>query len=242
MTTASFRRTDFIHQTPRPSGKVVIAVDGPASSGKGTLARRLAERLGYAWLDTGALYRAVGYAVMESGGNLSNVRDALAATEMVKRNLTPELLANPALRTSEAGEAASKVAAIPDVRIELLDIQRNFAANPPDGMGGAVLDGRDIGTVVCPNADIKLFVTADVEERARRRHAELLTTPHRADYAVILNDLIRRDERDSTRAVAPTRPADDAYVIDTSRLDAAQTLEEAIGVIRAKFLDESAPG
>jgi cytidylate kinase len=239
MTTASFRKTDFLSgANPRAAakGKIVISVDGPAASGKGTLAKKLAERLGYAWLDTGALYRAVGFAVLEAGGDPSNERDAVAAVGIVKRNLTPELLASPALRAPAVSDAASKVAAVPAVRAELLDVQRRFAANPPDGLGGSVLDGRDIGTVVCPEADIKFFVTASAEERARRRAAETAG----ADYAVILADIKVRDERDSTRATAPTRPAEDAYIIDTTKLGIGETLEEAIAVIRSKFLEESA--
>lgn len=243
MTTMPFRKTDFITgTTPQATnkGRIVIAVDGPSASGKGTLAKKLAERLGYAWLDTGALYRAVGLATIESGGDPSNARDALAAAEMVKRNLTPELLASPALRTHDVSDAASKVAAIADVRIELLDFQRNFAANPPGGLGGAVLDGRDIGTVVCPKADIKLFVTASPAERARRRCAELQVADPSVTYESILADINARDERDSTRKAAPTRPAEDAYIIDTTRLNASATLEEAIAVIRSKFLEETA--
>jgi cytidylate kinase len=238
MTTASFRKTDFIPgQTPDAAnkGKIVIAVDGPAASGKGTLAKKLADRLGYAWLDTGALYRAVGLATLEAGGNPTSARDALAATEIVKRHLTPELLSNRALRTPEVSDASSKVAAIPEVRAALLDFQRDFAANPPGNLGGAVLDGRDIGTVVCPEADIKFFVTASAEERAKRRCAELPG----ADYNGILSDLKTRDTRDSTRAVAPTKPADDSYIIDTTKLNIGETLEEAIAVIRSKFLEET---
>jgi cytidylate kinase len=243
MNTLNFRKTDFIPDaTPQDESTkahIVIAVDGPAASGKGTLARKLAERLGYAWLDTGALYRAVALATLEMGGDPTNAADVMPAVSIVKRNLTPELLANPALRTPDVSSASSKVAAIPEVRLELLDFQRNFAANPPGKTGGAVLDGRDIGTVVCPNADIKFFITASVDERARRRFAEVQASNPDATYITILEDLIARDERDSTRKVAPTRAADDAYVIDTSKLNVPQVLEEAIAVIRSKFLDKT---
>lgn len=250
MTTAHFRKTDFI-AAPQTDArkKTVIAVDGPAASGKGTLARKLAERLGYAYLDTGALYRAVGLATLEMGGNPAKAADVLPAVAMVQRYMTAELQNNPALRAPEVSDAASKVAAIPDVRAALLDFQRDFAQNPPDNMGGAVLDGRDIGTVVCPDADVKFFITASIDERARRRYEELKTT--RADRGVTLTvdqvkaDLARRDERDSTRDVAPTATADDAFTIDTTTLDAQATLDSAISIIRARFLaatDDAAAG
>jgi CMP/dCMP kinase len=236
----NFRKTDFVPvlaPAQNAGRKVVIAVDGPAASGKGTLSRKLAERLGYAWLDTGALYRAVGLAVLEMSGDPANAEDAAAAVGIVKRNLTPELLSSRALRTQAVASAASKVGAIPGVRVELLDFQREFALNPPGDVGGAVIDGRDIGSVVCPDADVKIFVTAHVNERARRRFAEVQATG--ATYEEILEDLVARDERDSQRAVAPMLPASDAYVIDTSTLNAGEVLEEAINLIRARFVEET---
>lgn len=254
MFSASFRKTDFIpqqtqqtQQSPEgqstPQKKIVIAVDGPAASGKGTLARRLAERLGYAYLDTGALYRAVGLATLETGGNPAEWSDVSMAVDIIRRNLTPELLSNPALRSAEVSEAASKVAAIPEVRQALLDYQRSFAENTPANVGGAVLDGRDIGTVICPNADIKFFVTASIEERARRRYEELKTTsPDKGattNQAQVLADLQRRDERDQSRNIAPALSAEDAYVLDTTSLNIAETLDEAINVIRSRFLSET---
>jgi CMP/dCMP kinase len=251
MFSASFRKTDFMPQkhTPAagiaeaPEKKIIIAVDGPAASGKGTLARRLAERLGYAYLDTGALYRAVGLAVIETGGNPSSWADVSMAVDIIRRNLTPELLANPALRSPEVSDAASKVAAIPEVREALLDYQREFAQNPPGTVGGVVLDGRDIGTVICPQADIKFFVTATVEERARRRYEELKETSAdkgaTTNLAQVLADVKRRDERDQTRSIAPTTTAVDAYVLDTTTLNPAATLDEAINVIRSRFLSET---
>jgi cytidylate kinase len=254
MFSAPFRKTDFIpQQTPQaeqlpegqstPQKKIVIAVDGPAASGKGTLARRLAERLGYAYLDTGALYRAVGLATLETGGNPANWSEVSMAVDIIRRNLTPELLSNPALRSPEVSDAASKVAAIPEVRQALLDYQREFAANPPGNVGGAVLDGRDIGTVICPHADIKFFVTASVEERARRRFEELkITSPDKGattNQAQVLADLKRRDERDQSRNIAPTMAAEDAYVVDTTSLNITETLDEAINVIRSRFLAET---
>lgn len=216
--------------------KVVIAVDGPAASGKGTLAKMIAERLGYAFLDTGALYRAVGLATLELGGNPSNVDDVLPALAIVKRNLTPELLANPALRNPDVAQAASQVAALPEVRIDLLDYQRSFAKNPPGDVGGAVLDGRDIGTVVCPDADIKFFVTASPEERARRRFEELKHRFSDMTFEKVLLDIQQRDQRDSSRKVAPTAAATDAYVLETTKLSPAQGLEEAVAVIQSRFI------
>lgn len=241
MAIVNFRKSDFV-PSQEPSAiekKVVIAVDGPAASGKGTFAKKMAERLGYAYLDTGALYRAVAMATLEIGADPSKFSDVEPALSIIKRNLTPELLASPALRTPEVAAAASKVAAIPEVRAALLDYQREFCKNPPGNVGGAVVDGRDIGTVVCPEADIKFFITASVEERARRRFLELQGTYNAVTYDAVLADLKARDLRDETRAVAPMKAADDAYILDTTRLNAAQTLEEGIGVIRAKFLSET---
>lgn len=243
---ANFRKTDFIPQPKAAADankKIVIAVDGPAASGKGTLAKKLATRLGYAYLDTGALYRAVGMATLETGANPESWGEVQTAVQIITRNLTPELLSSPALRTPEVAEAASKVAAIPEVRQALLDYQREFAANPPGNVGGAVLDGRDIGTVICPDADVKFFVTASVEERSRRRFEELkATSPDKGailSQSQVLADLKRRDERDQSRAAAPTKAATDAYVLDTTTLNAQQALDQAINVIRAKFLSET---
>jgi len=234
----NFRKTDFVTDQAAQK-KTVIAVDGPAASGKGTLAKKLAERLGYAYLDTGALYRAVAMATLEIGGDPASLQDVQPALDIIKRNLTPELLSNPALRTPEVSDAASKVAALPEVRAALLQFQRDFAANPPGYVGGAVLDGRDIGTVVCPDADVKFFVTAAPEERARRRFEELKATDSSANYDKVLNDLKIRDARDAGRKNAPTAVAEDAYTLDTTTLNATQALDEAIKVIRANFLAET---
>jgi cytidylate kinase len=191
---------------------MIIAVDGPAASGKGTLARRVARELGYGHLDTGKLYRAVGMAVLRDGGDPA---DAVAA-ESAARALDPDRLDDPELAGDEAAQAASKVSAIPAVRAALLEFQRAFAARPP----GAVLDGRDIGTVVCPDADIKFYVIASDEIRAQRRHKELLDRGKASIYARVLQDLKERDARDSERSVAPMKPAKDAVVLDTTVLDA----------------------
>jgi cytidylate kinase len=218
-----------------PPRKIVIAVDGPSASGKGTLARKIAERLGYAYLDTGALYRAVAFTTLELAGDPSNIRDVLPALEIVRRNLTMELLARPELRTPEVSQAASKVAALPEVRKDLLSFQRAFAKYPPEDCGGVVLDGRDIGTVVWPEADIKFFVTARPEARAQRRFQELQGRAQVTEEKV-LSELVQRDTRDSSREVAPTYPADDAFLLDTTKLSAAEVLETAINAVREKFI------
>lgn len=185
-----------------------IAIDGPAASGKGTIARALATRFGFGHLDTGLLYRAVG----ARGGD--PVRAA--------RDLTTDDLARPDLRSAEAGQAASRVAAIPEVRAALIEFQRRFAAGEP----GAILDGRDIGTVICPDADVKLFVIADDLTRARRRAAEL-----GADEGEMLAQLRERDARDSARATAPLRPAGDAVTLDTTALSIDEAVAAAVAAV-----------
>lgn len=208
---------------------LVVAVDGPAAAGKGTLSRRLAESLGLAYLDTGLLYRAVGRRVLADGADPADAAAAAAAA----RAIDVGDLAHPDLRTEPVGEAASKVAAVPAVRAALLDFQRGFAAEPPDGKAGAVMDGRDIGTVVCPGARIKIFVTASAEERARRRHKELLERGSPSIYARVLADVIARDQRDSEREAAPLRRAADAFLLDTTALDAEAALAAALRHIEA---------
>ncbi|MDD9903601.1 MAG: (d)CMP kinase [Rhodospirillaceae bacterium] len=207
---------------------MIIAVDGPAASGKGTLARRLAAHFGYAYLDTGKIYRAVGYRVLEAGGDPEDPDAALAAA----RALQPEDLENPELTSDRAAVAASKVAAMEPVRAVLLGFQQGFAADPPDGAPGAVLDGRDIGTVVCPEAPSKLFVTADVEERAKRRHKELLDKGEPSIYSRVLQALKDRDARDSNRSAAPLVAAPDAIVIDTTAMDPDEAFASALDSIR----------
>jgi cytidylate kinase len=208
---------------------MIIAIDGPAAAGKGTLARRLAKHLGYDFLDTGSLYRGVGLQVLRAGGDPADPAAAKAAAE----HLDLKLLGDPDLRGEAAAEAASLVAAQPDVRAALLDFQRDFARRPPGGKG-AVLDGRDAGTVVCPDAEVKLFVTASLEARARRRLAELQAAGRTAIWSAVLQDMQDRDARDSRRDVAPLKPAVDAVVIDTTSLSPDQVFEAARVIVEAK--------
>ena len=209
----------------------VVAIDGPAASGKGTLARRLAERFGLAHLDTGKLYRATGFLVLDAGGDPADPVAAAAAA----RRVDPGILADPRLLGEAIARAASVVAAIPEVRAALLAFQRAFAANPPPSRGaaakGAILDGRDIGTVVCPDAAVKLFIDASPEARAERRARELRGRGVAVIYEDVLQDMKERDARDSLRRVAPLAAAPDADRIDTTRLDADQVFEQASDII-----------
>ncbi|GIK98494.1 MAG: cytidylate kinase [Alphaproteobacteria bacterium] len=210
----------------------VIAVDGPSAAGKGTLARRLAAHYGFAFLDTGLLYRAVGRRLLDAGQDPADAAAAAAAAALV----TSADLENGSLRGEAVAQAASKVAAIPEVRRVLLILQREFAVRPPalpDGRAtaGIVLDGRDIGTVVCPAADVKIFVTASPEERARRRYKELLDRGEDVIYARVLQDMMDRDNRDSGRAASPLVPAADAHVIDSTALDADAAFAAAVALV-----------
>ncbi|WPB85396.1 (d)CMP kinase [Sediminicoccus rosea] len=206
------------------SRPLIIAVDGPAAAGKGTLARRLAAHLGLPYLDTGLLYRATGRRVLDAGGDPANPADATAAAEA----LHPADLQRDDLRGPPADAAASQVAAIPGVRSALLDFQRRFGQ-----AHGAVLDGRDIGTVVFPEAPVKLFVTASPEERARRRHAELAARGAAPSLAEVAAEMAARDARDSARDVAPLRPAADAVTLDTSALDAEAAFAAALRIVES---------
>lgn len=204
----------------------MIAIDGPAAAGKGTLARRLAAHFGLPHLDSGLLYRAVGRRVLDQGGDPGDAAAAVAAA----RALAAADLARPDLRGPEADAAASLVAAIPAVREALIGFQRRFAAGR-----GAVIDGRDIGTVVFPDAAVKLFVTASPEERARRRLAELRARGIAADPARVAAELAARDARDAGREVAPLRPAADAIVLDTTALDAEAVFAAALAAIAPRL-------
>lgn len=204
---------------------MIIAIDGPAASGKGTLGKRLAKHYGYRHLDTGVIYRAVAKSLMDVGADLTNEMLAVSAA----LELDPEKFGNPALKTQAVGEAASVVSAIPQVRQVLVNFQRRFAEDPP----GAVLDGRDIGTVILPDADVKIFVVADPVVRARRRTLEARARGEDADEAAVLADILKRDERDQNRATAPLRRAEDAYVLDNSNLDIEAGVRAAIAIVDA---------
>lgn len=204
---------------------MIIAIDGPAASGKGTLAKRLAAHYGFPHLDTGLLYRAVAKAVLDAGRPAEDAAAAIAAA----RALDPSRFDEAALKADAVGNAASVVAAIPQVREALLAFQRAFARRSP----GAVLDGRDIGTVIAPDAEVKIFVTAAPEERARRRAAELRGRGEPADEPMILADILRRDARDAARAVAPFKPAPDAHLLDTTHLAIEPAVRAAIDIVEA---------
>jgi len=211
----------------RHAPPLTIAIDGPASSGKGTLARRLAEALGYMYLDTGSIYRAVGLKLIYAHKDPYDKRAAIDAA----LSLTEQDLANPRLRQERIGKAASIISAIPEVRNILLEFQRRCAKHPK----GAVLDGRDIGTIVCPDADIKVFITASLETRAQRRHRELQGEGIEVIYQSVLEDLCERDERDAQRAVAPLIPAKDAIIIDTSHLDADTVFSQVLNIVNTSL-------
>jgi CMP/dCMP kinase len=205
---------------------MIIAIDGPAASGKGTIARRLARHYTMPHLDTGLLYRALAAAMMDTGNDLHDVDAALQLTLM----LDPDHFDPDRLRGNAIGEAASVVAAYPKVRESLLGFQRQFASQK----GGAVLDGRDIGTVIVPDAEIKIYVTASAEERARRRTLELHSKGEVIAYEEVLEDILRRDARDTTRVSAPLRRADDAYLLDTTFMDIETAVQAAIQVVEGR--------
>ena len=194
--------------------EMIIAVDGPAAAGKGTLSRLLAEHYTLAWLETGSLYRAVALKLLRSGDDPEDPQSAANAVKLLK----PTELYDPELRREDVGAAASKVAAIPTVRAALMEFQRDFARNPPGNTQGAVLDGRDIGTVVCPDANYKIYVTATPEARANRRFLELREKGEAVDEQMVLATTNERDARDSERVTSPLKPAADAYLLDTTNL------------------------
>ncbi len=205
----------------------VIAIDGTFASGKGTLGKGLAAHYGFPYLDTGKLYRATAKRVLDAGGDVTSSVDGTLAAKAI----TADDLSDPILKSGPIGAAASKVSVHPDVRTALFDFQREFAANPKTS--GGILDGRDIGTVICPDADVKLYVTASPEERAKRRHAELTGYGEVLTVEDVLAQLIERDTRDSTRATAPLKPAVDAHMIDTTGLGIAEVLAVAISICDA---------
>ncbi len=218
---------------------MIITIDGPAAAGKGTLSAALAERYHLAYFDTGMLYRAVGLAMVLQN---QNPQDEPAAEKIAKELTFAKMMRlsqHPEFRGRLGGEAASKVSALPKVRAALLKMQQDFADNPvfADGTpaNGAVYDGRDTGTVVCPHADIKFFVVASPEVRAKRRYNEFIAKGMQTTYQQVLDDLIARDKRDSERSAAPLKPADDAFLLDTSTMDINQEIAAAIEIIEQKF-------
>ena len=204
---------------------MIIAIDGPAASGKGTLGKRLAAHYGFRHLDSGLLYRAVAKAVLDAGKPIDDRAAAIAAAKA----LDPVHLDENALKSDYIGKAASVVAPIPEVRAALVTFQRTFAASKP----GAVIDGRDIGTVIAPNAEVKIFVTATPQERARRRVLELKGRGDPVDPAAVLADIVKRDERDTNRAEAPLKAASDAHLLDTTHLDIDAAVWAAIDIVEA---------
>jgi cytidylate kinase len=202
---------------------MIIAIDGPAASGKGTLAKKLAAHYGLRHLDTGLLYRAVALAVLDAGHKPAERDKAIAAA----KTIDPAKFDETTLKRYDVGEAASVVSAIPEVRAALFDLQQNFAKALP----GAVLDGRDIGTVICPNADVKIFVTASPEVRAHRRTMELRGRGENAEEKAVLTDILARDERDRSRSAAPFVQASDAHLLDTSALDIEGSFKAALALV-----------
>jgi CMP/dCMP kinase len=204
---------------------MIIAIDGPAASGKGTIAKRLAARYGFRHLDTGLIYRAVAKALLDAGAALDDHARAAAVAEA----LDPTTFEEGALKTHAISEAASRISAVPGVRAAVAKFQRDFAASPP----GAVLDGRDIGTVIAPHAEVKIFVTATPEVRAKRRALELNASGEVVNETEILADILRRDERDTTRTLAPLKAAPDAHLLDTTHLDIDAAVRAAIDIVEA---------
>ena len=210
--------------------KTVIAIDGPAASGKGTLARKIARHFDFAYLDTGKLYRLVGLRVLEAGLDPDDENEVNKKAYDLVGQFKPEDLDNPDLGTDEAGNAASRVAVHLGVRQALIELQRYFPQTTDKR--GAVIDGRDIGTVIYPDADLKIFVTADIQERARRRCNELKSQGRPAEFEKILQDMKARDDRDTGRALAPTRKAEDAVEVDTTEMSINEMVEKVAPIIQ----------
>ncbi len=215
----------------------VITIDGPAASGKGTLARRLAQTLGFYYLDSGAIYRLLALKMLRAGLNPDDERQATEAARDFIRTFDFSMMDTPDIRTDVVADATSRSSRFPGVREALLEIQRNVAHTPPNPFKGAVLEGRDTGTVVCPDAAVKFFLTASAEIRAERRTKELLSRGEKTTYEAVLQDLKERDERDSTRAVAPLKPAHDAATVNTDGMDADAALAFVLDIVRKRLTD-----
>lgn len=220
---------------------ITIAIDGPSASGKGTIARRIAHQFHLSHMDTGALYRAVAKHILDQGKNPDDKDAAIEAAEYIRDHLSWEMLEDEGLRNDTVADATSRSSKIPEVREILLETQRLYASRPPHKphlkpWAGSILDGRDIGTVICPDADIKFYVTASTETRADRRTRELHTRGIMADYHTVLREMKDRDERDMNRATAPLKPSEDAIILDTTAMDADQAFEKACEIVRAKLV------
>ena len=218
---------------------MIITIDGPAAAGKGTLSSKLAEKYGLAYFDTGMVYRAVGLQLLKNNVDLSDITTAEKRAEELTFPKMMELSKDKDFRSAEGGHAASVVSSYPGVRARLLDMQKNFAKNPvfADGTpaNGAIYDGRDTGTVICPQAEVKIFVTASSEVRAKRRYDEFIAKGMSADYNQVLADVKARDERDANRKDAPMKPADDAIILDTSDMSIEEVFDKAVEIVEAKI-------
>ncbi len=219
---------------------ITIAVDGPSASGKGTLARRLADQFHLFYLDSGSIYRAAAKRILDLGKNPDSPEDAVSAAIYVRDHLTSEMIEDPALRNDVVADATSRSCRFPPVREIITETLRIYANHPPikqhhKPYQGAILDGRDIGTVVCPDAEVKLFVIADVEVRAKRRFKELTAKNIQTSYETVLQDMMDRDARDSGRETAPLKPAPDAIIFDTTDMDIDAAFDKAVEIIRAKL-------
>lgn len=216
---------------------MIIAIDGPAASGKGTLARKLAQQLGYPYMDTGKLYRAAAYELLEEGLSTKDKKDAIRAAKILAKKIenhgVEDILNNTTLKEDRIGNAASQVAAIPEVRTALLDIQRQFAQSPEATVNGAILDGRDIGTVICPDADVKLFITAELGVRAERRLKELQSKGLSVTYSTVLEDMRARDARDAHTLNAHEAEGYSTNVVDTTLMTPDEAFDEALKIIKA---------
>ncbi len=217
---------------------MIIAIDGPAASGKGTLARKLAQHLNYPYMDTGKLYRATAFELLDEGLSTKDKKDAIRAAKTLSQKIknygVEKVLNNTTLKEDRIGTAASQVAAIPEVRAALLDIQKNFAGSPDVIVNGAILDGRDVGTVICPNADVKLFITAELGVRAERRLKELQSKGLSVTYSTVLEDMRARDARDAHTLNAHEAEGYSTNIVDTTLMTPDEAFDAALKIIKAK--------